>query len=168
MRSLLALAALSLPQLAGAQEIDQPHTGGRPVTLDLHAGFAWYGNGLALGGRIGIPIVDNGFVKTINNSVYINFGADFYYAEYYNGNNFEERSAALGIPVSMQWNFYFTPEWSAYGEVGVNLYVHNGDFRPGPYWGIGAVGGRYHFGESAALMLRLGSPYSSFGFELSF
>lgn len=77
-----AIAAVSAPDAAYAQrgrvDIRTPHTGSRPFQLDVHAGFTWWGVGFASGARFGIPILNNGFVPSINNAVYINFGADFY------------------------------------------------------------------------------------------
>ena len=81
---LLALSALafSLATPAVAAPIEQPFSGRRPLTLGVHAGFAWYGNGVAFGARLGVPLVHNGFVSTINNSVYLSVGADVYNADY--------------------------------------------------------------------------------------
>ena len=51
------------------------------VELEPHVLLGWarlyQDNGLGIGGRFTIPIVDNGFVKTINNSVGISFGLDW-------------------------------------------------------------------------------------------
>jgi hypothetical protein len=150
--------ALSTPALAAP--IEQPFTGRRPLTLGVHAGFAWYGNGVAFGARLGVPLVHNGFVPSINNSVYLSVGGDLYNSDY--GDN--SRGFALGIPVAVQWNFYFTDEWSAFVESGVNLYFDGSDRDPYYYnWGIGAIGGRYKFSDTVAVQLRLGSPYSALG-----
>ncbi len=149
--------ALSTPALAAP--IEQPFSGRRPLTLGVHAGFAYYGNGVAFGGRLGVPLVHNGFVSTINNSVYLSVGADLYNADH--GNN--TRGFAVGAPIALQWNFYFTDEWSAFMEAGVNLYFDASDRSPGYNWGIGAIGGRYKFSDTVAVQLRLGSPYSAIG-----
>ena len=76
---------LVVPDIAEAQvqgaRITEPYSGGRRLLqLDVHGGFTWYGTGAATGVRFGIPIVRNGFVRSINNAVYINFGADFYWS----------------------------------------------------------------------------------------
>ena len=167
MNRMLCVAALGLGLAtpAMATEIGTPHTGGRPQLLDLHAGFPVFGVGAALGARYGIPLVTNGFVPPINNSVYVNFGADVYTLSGF--------GIGIGIPVSMQWNFYFTDEWSAFGEVGLNLFL-----APGGGGGnlllfgtnniISTVGGRYHLNDSVALHLRLGNPYAAFGVEFAF
>lgn len=168
---LLGVAMLSLPA-AHAQDIGTPFTGDRPISLSVHAGFAWYGSGVALGGRVNIPIVDNGFIKSINNSVYISLGADIYNVSYRyrdrdgrgGPDRWDRRGFAVGIPVALQWNFYFSPEWSAFGEAGINIYLDDVAPAPSYNWGIAAAGGRYHFSKSVSAQLRVGSPYTSIGF----
>jgi hypothetical protein len=154
----------------GQTIIKRPHHGPRPYQLDLHAGFAYVGAGLAAGGRFGIPIVTNGFVKKINNAVYINFGADLYFID--SGKN--DHAIGLGIPVTLHWEFYFTPEWSAFGEAGPNFFIHPVVFKgdkwkfSGSHWVSVTAGGRYFINNALALTLRIGNPYSSFGVTFLF
>jgi len=165
----------------GRVRIGTPHTGSRPLQLDLHLGFAWYGRGLATGVRFGIPIVENGFVPSINNAVYINFGMDLYFIEYRYGcyDNMGRargdcRGTGIGFPVTMHWEFYFSEHWTAFGEVGLNPFIApgylDGDrYRwDGRHWFIVAVGGRYMFNDAVALTLRVGSPYAAFGVSFFF
>jgi hypothetical protein len=144
--------------------ISQPFGGTRPLQLDLHAGFAWRHDGFATGVRFGIPIVHNGFVPSINNAVYINFGGDLYFNR---GDHLD-----LGLPVTMHWEFYFTEHWSAFGEAGLNVYLHLDDRGDNDFdfvdWFIAAVGGRFWFNESIAITLRVGSPYVAFGVTFAF
>ncbi len=150
--------------------IDRPHTGGRPFQLDVHGGFAWWGAGGAVGARFGIPIVENGFVSSINNAVYINFGADAYFIRYRRRGN-DVRGTGAGFPVALHWEFYFHENWSAFAEVGANLFlfhpalIDDGEFYAGDAaaWFLWAVGGRFNINESISLTLRLGGPYTSFG-----
>lgn len=173
MYRLAPLILLAWSPSALATDITVPFTGERPHTFDLHAGFAWYGYGAAVGGRYKIPVVDNGFVPSIDNSVSITFGADLYFANYYAPNGDAYYGTGIGVPVTMAWDFWFTDEWSAFGEAGVNLYVGNGLFRGygfgrfGSQWLVTAVGGRYHFNEKMALIGRLGSPYAAIGIEFT-
>lgn len=167
--ALLGLLVCSGPARADTSIIKSPFGGQRPYQLDVHAGFSFLGRGLAAGARFGIPIVHNGFVKSINNSIHINFGADLYFIDYH-----DDYAVAVGIPVTMHWEFYFTPRWTAFGEVGPNLFLHPAvfkgdgwDWSPG-HWFSAAVGGRYMISEGFALTLRLGSPYSSFGVSFLF
>jgi len=166
------LAATLAPAVAEAEtSIRQPFSGDRrPFQLDIHAGFSNFGLGLATGARFGIPIVQNGFVRSINNAVYINFGADFYFVRH----GHEAYYPALGIPVALHWEFYFTDRWTAFAELGVNIYLDSHLFRgdgwywsPG-HWVLGAVGGRFRINDLIALTLRLGNPYSAFGVTFTF
>jgi len=159
----IALVAGSLTgPSAWAQDINTPFSGTRPKTLELHAGFAWYGRGAAFGGRFGLPLIDSGPVTSINNALYLSVGADLYNVDYQD----DRRGFAIGVPVALQWNFYFSPEWSAFFSAGVNVYIDD-DPRFGFPWGIASVGGRYHLNEDIAVLLRLGSPYSSIGVDIS-
>ena len=175
--ALLLVGAIGLvaPNVADAQGVDinTPHQGGRPLQLDIHAGFTWFGLGLATGVRFGIPIVDNGFIGSINNAFYINFGGDLYFVRTHNrGLGNDEYDIGFGIPVTAHWEFYFSDMWSIFGELGVNVYFHpaflrgrRGFFDHGHVggWFMGAIGGRLRINEWFGLVVRLGSPYSSFG-----
>lgn len=173
---LIALTLTIIPieataEAGGGTNIRQPFSGGRrPFQLDVHGGFSHFGLGVATGARFGIPIVQNGFVRSINNAVYINFGVDFYFVKHGN----DAYAPGLGIPVTLHWEFYFTDRWSAFAELGVNVYIHPNLFRghgwdwsPG-HWVVGAVGGRFHINRVIALTLRLGNPYSAFGVTFMF
>lgn len=169
MIGLLAVAPDGLAQV-GQVTIKNPFRGTRPMTLDLHGGFTHLGNGPAVGARFSIPIVQNGFVPSINNAVFITFGGDFYWLKI-DHNDYEP---AVGFPVTLHWQFYFTTRWSAFGEAGFNLFLHPSLFRgdgwvwAGGHWAIAAVGGRYQLSKSIALVLRLGNPYSCFGATFKF
>jgi len=143
-------------------------------------------NGIGIGGRFSIPLVKNGFISSINNSVAIGLGLDWvhyngcyrYWGNPGNCVNFE----AFWVPVVMQWNFFLSTHWSVFGEPGLaiafNSYGTCVDFvdnrgnlvacgnRPSTV-GVNPfvlfVGGRYHFSETTALTMRLGWPYWSIG-----
>ena len=169
----LAFAALlvltSWSKDSHASYVGTPYTGERPGLFDLHVGLTYYDIGMASGGRFGIPIVDNGFIKTINNAVYITLGADFYLVRYR-----DQPHGALGVPINLHWEFYFSEKWSVYGEAGVNIYFHpslfQGDGWTGSvqHWIAGSAGGRFHINETVALTLHLGTPYSAFGVLFKF
>ncbi len=104
-------------------------------------------------------LVDNGFVKTINNSVGIGVGLD--YLSYKHGSVFY-------VPVVMQWNFFLSESWSVFGEPGIGFFLgdgagvrkHDDDRVLDPNI---AVGGRYLFNKSLALTMRIGWPAASVG-----
>ncbi len=189
----LLLTCLLHPGRARAEEPIIRHPGDHPnysVEIEPHLDFAFFlptagSSGFGIGGRFTIPVVKNGFVPTINNSVGIGFGLDWLH---YNGcfaqgfffgvcNNLD----SYWIPAVMQWNFFLSTHFSVFGEPGLAL-----DYRNyGTYAGcldingravpcavaanqvtlepVFFVGGRYHFSEGAALTLRIGWPYASLG-----
>lgn len=106
---------------------------------------------LGAGFRGTVVVVDNGFIKTINNSVGVTFGGDFYF-----------RRSTLFIPVAMQWNFWLTTRWSVFGEPGLGFAAH----RPrglGLLHPVLMAGGRFHFNDNIALTMRIGYPSFSIG-----
>jgi hypothetical protein len=104
------------------------HPGDHPaynVEVEPHLLLGWddvYAEGgWGLGVRFGIPIVDNGFVTTINNSVAISFGGDILHYDncWYNG---PCSANYIDIPVDLQWNFYVARRFTAFGELGLDVY----------------------------------------------
>ena len=170
-------AALALLAAAGDARAESPikTPGDHPsytVELEPHGLFGYDGpfaTGVGVGGRFTIPIIDNGFIKSINNSVGIGAGFDVFFLNgcYYTsaaGNRCGE--TAFDIPVVMQWNFYVARQVSVFGEPGV-AFRHrsfNACGVPGcaepdtnlfaPF--IFYAGGRYHFNEHIAIIGRLG------------
>src|SRR5215211_7904243 len=71
-------AARASAQHAGVA-IKRPFTGQRATELNLHAGLSHRGLGPAAGLRVAIPIVDNGFVSSIDNAIYITVGGDLFF-----------------------------------------------------------------------------------------
>ncbi|HEX8793885.1 MAG TPA: hypothetical protein VF765_23240 [Polyangiaceae bacterium] len=173
--SLLLPLAISAP---AAADDTIKHPGDHPdysVELEPHGLVGWFGDAygataFGLGGRASIPIVQNGFIKSINNSVGITFGLDllFYGSCYYHGSC---SATSLELPVAMQWNFFVAQHWSVFGEPG--LYIYHAFLPDCPaglpcptatgvlpaFW----AGGRYHISDSVSLTMRIGYPTFSFG-----
>jgi hypothetical protein len=120
----------------------EPH-----LLLGWHA-FREYQDGPGVGFRGTIPLVFNGFVSSINNSVGIGLGFDV---------DPVGRADHFAVPVVMQWNFWLSTHWSVFGEPGAAVI-----FGPGrgdrPVVPVLYAGGRLHFSESVALTLRVGYP----------
>jgi hypothetical protein len=180
----LAAASLLNPALAYADDTIK-HPGDHPdyhVEIEPHVLFAYDGifadSGFGLGGRFSIPIVKNGFVPSINNSVAIGFGVDW--VHYSDNCHYRDRFGAYGcdanyffFPVVMQWNFFVAQRWSVFGEPGLFIYTGSYDnncppnspcdisrsgVRPAIY-----VGGRFHITDTLSLTMRLGWPTLSVG-----
>jgi hypothetical protein len=178
-----ALSAVSLSLAATPAWADDTikHPGDHPsygVELEPHVLLGWNGvyggSAWGVGGRFTIPIVQNGFVQEINNSVGITFGLDFMFYDncYYNG---ACSATYMQFPVALQWNFYVAKRWSVFGEPG--LFIYHGFLANCPNGFNGCpqatgvepaifLGGRYHLSDTMALTMRLGFP--SFSFGLSF
>jgi hypothetical protein len=137
------------------------------------------GFGIGVGFRGSIPIVDNGFVRTINNSVAISFGIDWVHYEVDDwcddwpgpgpGNCYWGNDADLfWLPVAMQWNFWLSENWSVFGEPGLALRINDDNYDDDVDLDFAFyAGGRYHFGDTASLTMRLGWP-SAFTIGVSF
>jgi hypothetical protein len=181
--ALTALAPTSVAeaQRGGRTDIGTPFTGQRPFQLDVHAGFTWWGWGFASGARFGIPILHNGPIPSINNALYINFGLDAYYLRHGcrgdgwgAGCRASDYGFGLGIPVTVHWEFYFNDRWSAFVELGFQVFFHpsywhhNEFYIHGGQWFVGAVGGTFHINEWLGLTLRVGTPYVAFGLTFEF
>ena len=155
--------------LSSDTKISRPFTGKRPYQLDLHVGTTPWAVGGLIGARFAFPIVQNGFVSSINNSVNIVVGADIGTFRWYNDGDF---GVFMALPVLLNWEFFFHPNWSAFGEAGVGIALASGyksNFAPvNAGWAVGGVGGRYHINEKIALVLRVGSPNTTFGMTISF
>jgi hypothetical protein len=180
---LVTLGALVLG--AGAARADETikTPGDHPsygVEIEPHLLFGWdniyVSNGYGVGARFAIPIVENGFVPSINNSVAIGFGADLIHYDgcFFRGIGCSANS--LLFPVVMQWNFYVAQKWSVFGEPGLYFYKFffdssicdgiRGCVEPSNTFGLRPalyLGGRYYFSEHVTLTMRVGYPTFSVG-----
>jgi len=92
-------------------------------------------------------IVDRGFIRRLNDSVGVGFGANW------------TTNDDFILSAAMQWNFWFTERWSAFGEPGFAVGTHK-DLKLWPHLG---AGGRFAFTETITLTMRVGFPVSSVG-----
>ncbi|MFO0559172.1 MAG: hypothetical protein U0269_14245 [Polyangiales bacterium] len=98
-------------------------------TFELFAGvapaaWAWPWGGLAVspGFRLGFPLTRNGMLANINNDIRLMVGAQwiisFNPAEYW----------WITAPLSLQWNFFLSQQWSVSLEAGLSVDVFVYDF----------------------------------------
>jgi hypothetical protein len=199
-----AFSALAIPFFAttillGARRASADDTIKRPgdhpsyaVEIEPHGLWGWRhyylapNDGLGLGARFSIPIVENGFVPSINNSVAISFGVDWLHYSgdtcYYYFGAPRDLCSSLGdanyllFPVAMQWNFFVAKRWSVFGEPGLVIYHGFFDYCANVPPGLPCstptqtgvdlalyAGGRFYFSESVALTMRIGYPTFSLG-----
>jgi hypothetical protein len=144
----LCLAVLFLPIEARSEESVITRAGDHPkyaVEIEPHALAAFLmpvaQNGFGLGARFSIPIVENGFIGSINNSVAIGFGADWVrYGGCYR--NWNHRSWDYGcpafdrflFPVVLQWNFFLSTHFSVFAEPGIALHYTSWGGADACYW----------------------------------
>jgi hypothetical protein len=155
--ALAALATATLARSASAEPslIKQPgvhpdYTFEAEPHLALGFGIPGAGVGVGPGFRGTFELVDNGFVATINNTVGIGFGLDWFMLA---------NRTWFWVPVVMQWNFWLTRSWSVFGEPGGGIaFGGKTAVRPAFYGGA-----RFHFSDTLALTLRTGYPTISAG-----
>jgi hypothetical protein len=120
------------------------------VRPEVHLDLGFHAD-IGFGVRVDIPIVKDGLLMSARDDLAISPGADLL---------FDDGHVWLGIPVALQWNFYITPEWSVFPELGLALLIgehHRHNDNVGVDFLL-AVGGRYHFNSRNALVLRVGWP----------
>lgn len=109
------------------------------------------------GARLSIPLVDNGFLRRLNNNVALGLGLDW---AHYN----KSSANVLWIPVVMQWNFFMTDVITVFGEPGLAFrhasWEHDSKVAAQLVLQAGA---KFMFSDRVGLTLRLGAPYFSVG-----
>jgi len=140
----LAFAETTIIKRAG----DHPHYA---FEAEPHLLLGWreLRDGPGAGFRATIVIVDNGFVRTINNSVGIGFGFDV---------DPIRNADRFAVPIVLQWNFWLSTHWSVLGEPGAAIQLGQGRDPNWPARPVIYAGGRFHFSDSIALTLRAGYP----------
>jgi hypothetical protein len=169
---------------------DRPHT---TIELEPHVLLGAFDppgpgpgsdGGFGLGVRGSFEVLQNGFVKSINNSVAIGVGLD---VVEYDGDARGECERWTGgpngtrictdvdgsgdqlyylVPVVMQWNFWLARRWSVFGEPGLMLHYEDSDLGVSPF--VMYAGGRFHFTDTITLTARIGYPTFSLGVSFLF
>jgi len=119
--------------------------------LEPHVLLApFYDKGLpGVGIRGTFTLSDDGFIRSINDSVGLGIGADWTHD-------------TTWVPLVLQWNFWLSEHWSVFGEPGIALRLRDDFNDRGPDFTIYG-GGRYRFGRTVALTARIGHPAVSLG-----
>jgi hypothetical protein len=150
LQALILTALLLLPGLARAQSTIRQPTAHPHYRMEVEPHLMLdFPGAIGPGARVTFPVADEGFLPKLNDSVGVGVGGDIAV----------DKKTELIIPVVMQWNFWFTRRWSAFGEPGIGLRLGK-ENRPTLHVGLG---GRFLFSESVGLTLRVGWPASSVG-----
>ena len=140
----------------------------------------WDDDGIGLGLHAGIPVISRGPITTINNSLAIGVGIDWAHFDDSCGPwglrvNDDCSAEDFWIPITVQWNFYFSDLISAFPELGLAIEYETWDgvvCAPGnrnQYWcdddesDVDAelvlwLGVRFHLADAFALTLKIGRP----------
>ncbi len=148
------LALWTFTYVAGAEQAIIKRPGDHPRYVfeaepHLLVGWRELGDGPGIGFRGTIPLVHNGFISSINNSVGIGFGFDV---------DPIRHADKFAVPIVMQWNFWLSTHWSVFGEPGAAIEAGAGRDKDRPVRPVIYAGGRLHFTEAIALTLRVGYP----------
>lgn len=158
---------IASPTAASAQNlIERPKAHSEyNLELEAHLAFLLRRNvAPGLGMRATWELVDPGFIRDLNNTVGVGVGLDLGFNTWCEGvgatQQCTDADLDFTIPINLQWNFWFTPEWSAFFEPGIAF----GRRRYGPVFMPNvAAGARYQLGREFLLTLRLGYPAMTFG-----
>ncbi len=178
---------------SAAAQIKRP--GAHPkydVEIEPHLFLQWaqepvWEEGFGFGLRASIPIIDNGPIPKINNTLAISFGMDLAFFDdcdnrYWRDRDYWGRNCDAQdwqFPVVGQWNFFFTDIISVAAEVGFSIshervsweYACNtnpsgvceADASDTDLEIVAWGGGRFMFGDTVGLFARIGTPYISIG-----
>jgi hypothetical protein len=182
---------------ANAQFIaDKPFRGTRrniEINLRLNAyyGYGWYRDDFCAGycgyyGSYGVgpgfqmlfPVLQNGFIPSINNAFYIGFFTDFLFHGDYDG-RYDLRYGFFSLPVGVlaQWRFYLFEILSVYANLGGGIwpwFFRDDHFH---YRGGGtlirgfpvfALGANLHFTKSIGMNIEFGYPAARIGLNIGF
>lgn len=162
----LALAAVAIAPEAAARGVIR-EVGNHPdysLDLEFHFGvsllqgqFPNSGTGFGPGARLTVPVMHNGFVQTINNSIAVGVGFDWIHF----GSFDTEAVDDFFIPIVLQWNFWLTEQWSVFGEPGFAPLLRTQDRST--VTGVINGGARWLISENFTVMFRAGYPISSIG-----
>ena len=198
--SILSSALLCVAQTALAQAyIERP--GAHPrygLEVEPHGLVQWaqepgFGDeGIGVGIRFSIPVIENGPIPSINNNFAIGFGLDWahfddlcFFSRGYVGPLFVNVDGDCSaddfwVPVDVQWNFFFSEMISAFPELGLairhtrvdGVFICNGAVicddtvsdtdLDAVFW----LGMRVHFSPKTTLTFRLGTPSLTVGLSL--
>jgi hypothetical protein len=173
--AVLVCCALSTPALAQYRPATRhPYYG---VELEPHVGWQWSGDewawedGIAIGLRASIPVLEDGPVQSIENNLAVTFGLDWAHFDgdcLYDGQPLDCDEDDIWVPVAAQWNIFVTDRISMFPEVGFGFRnaTRSADTCDDPqcdesdfelhfvFW----LGARFWVADPVAIVVRIGTP----------
>ena len=107
----------------------------------------FHDGGVGVGFAGTFNVADRGFIRRLNDSVGVGFAANWATNEHFI------------LSGHMQWNFWFTERWSAFGEPGLAIVTD----KKLHFWPHLGAGGRFAFTPNITLTMRVGFPVWSVG-----
>lgn len=144
---LAGLLGPAVPALAEPEWIiGQPSEQRRFTDLSFGTGLdGGHGFGLTPGVQMGIPLVDGGLIRPINDSFYLEPGL-FLSARF----GHRERDYVWVVPeIGPRWNFHLTPVWDVFAALKLGWAIGT----DGDFWVRGTAGMQWWFAEPWALRL---------------
>jgi len=134
---------------------------------DRHSQIAVFGNyswslGLGAGLRYSLPILKDGFIPELNDSVELEAGGNFLFGVFGTA-----PSVVIGA-VEAKWTFHFTPQFDAYGKLGVGLFIWLGPTNYTPVNVMAWGGLAYKFSPNFWVRLEGGALGAALGVGLDF
>lgn len=174
-----ALAAASLPSRAVAEETAIGASGSMHGPGGLYDGSKhersqqitgflflpwWAGFGIGAGARYGLPLLHDGVIPDLNDSLALELGLDAWYASWgYFGGSYGY--LGLAAPVAeLAWTFHITDRFDAYAKLGVgwSFWFYTGNISGvsglshGGFYFVGGGGINYKLAEKLTLRAELG------------
>lgn len=169
-RSCAVAVALAVALVSGASQargardsITDNSPKRRPESASVLAYVPWYhGLGFGLTGRFEIPVVHNGFIRSLNNSFSIepSFGVDW---SHWGPNGASYDVVDITPAVYGVWTFYISREFNAYGGLGLGFNVgivsgtHPDTFTGDYFYWDPVVGIHYKVSRDIALRAEAGA-----------
>ncbi|MCY1083306.1 hypothetical protein [Archangium lansingense] len=129
----------------------------RDHMISVFAFPSWYyGLGMGAAARYTLPIVHDGFIPSLNDSVELEFGGDIWF-----GGSGGFTYTALGIPAEGRWTFHITDRFDAYAKIGLGWVLAftntSGVNSVGGLYVTGGPGVAYRVADAVALRAEIGN-----------
>ncbi len=151
--SLLGSALALTPGRAAAEEATGRDPGRHPhyfFEAEPHALLGLFEpEAYGLGFRGTFVLTDDGFIRSVNDTVGLGFGFDW-------------TRDTTWVPIVMQWNFWVSEHWSVFGEPGVAFRFRDRYRDLGPDLTLYG-GARWQFAPRTTLTMRVGYPAFALG-----